>query len=259
MEHEVWFAKLLNDMLGGVAAPVLERLHIEGFGPGRPFSNYLAMEIMVTLIIMAAFTILRSQFSMDKPGAMQHFFELFYDFVKNQARDQAGKHGEAFVPMVMTLGVFILFCNLIGLIPSLEAPTQFIQVTLGCAMTAFLYYNFEGFRAMGVLKYLAHFAGPVWWLAPIMLPIEIFSHLARNLSLSVRLYANMFAGEQVFLVFLHMVPIGIPVIFMGLHVFVAFLQTYIFCLLTLIYLGGAAHHEEHEEHGVERGELAHAH
>src|SRR5260221_3289504 len=252
MEHEVWFAKLLNDVVGSAAAPLLDKLHIEGFGPGRPFTNYLAMEILVTLIIMVLFTVLRSQLSMDRPGGMQHFFELFHDFVKGQAREQAGHHGEKFVPMVMTLGVFILFCNLLGLVPSLESPTNFIQVTLGCAMTAFLYYNFEGFRAMGFFKYLWHFTGPVWWLAPIMLPIEIFSHLARNMSLSVRLYANMFAGEQVFVVFLHLVPIGIPMIFLGLHLFVAFLQTYIFMLMTLIYLGGAAHHEEHAEE-------AHAH
>jgi len=256
MELEVWFTKLLNDLLGGAAQPLLARLHIEGFGPGRPFSNYLAMEILVTLIIMVSFTILRSMLSMDKPGGTQHFFELFHDFVKGQARDQAGPHGDAFVPVVMTISVFILFCNLIGLVPGMEAPTQFIQVTLGCAMFAFLYYNIEGVRAMGLLKYLWHFTGPVWWLAPIMLPITLFSHLARNMSLSVRLYANMFAGEQVFLVFLHLVPVGIPIIFMALHIFVAFLQTYIFMLLTLIYLGGAAHHEEHAE---EHTGPAHAH
>jgi F-type H+-transporting ATPase subunit a len=256
MEHEVWFAKLLNDLLGGVAQPLLARLHIEGFGPGRPFTNYLAMEILVALIIMVLFTLLRSLLSMDKPGGLQHFFELFHDFVKGQAREQVGAHGEDFVPVVMTIAVFILFCNLIGLIPGMEAPTEFIQVTLGCAMFAFLYYNIEGVRAMGLLKYLWHFTGPVWWLAPIMLPIELFSHLARNMSLSVRLYANMFAGEQVTTVFLHLVPIGIPIIFMGLHIFVAFLQTYIFMLLTLIYLGGAAHTEEH---GEEHAEPAHAH
>ncbi len=247
-------------MIGGVSAPLLAKLHIEGFGPGRPFTNYLAMEIMVAIVIMVMFTVLRSMLSMDKPGGVQHFFELFHDFVKGQSLEQVGPHGVKYVPVVMTLTVFILFCNLIGLIPTLEAPTQYIYVTLGCAVFAFLYYHFEGFRAMGVLKYLWHFTGPVWWLAWLMLPIEIISHLGRNLSLSVRLFANMFAGEQVFLVFLHLVPIGIPIIFMALHVFVAFLQSYIFMLLTLIYLGGATHHEhaehEHDEHA--HGDAAHA-
>src|ERR1022692_653294 len=152
MEHEVWFAKLLNDFLGGAAQPLLARLHITGFGPGRPFTNYLAMEIMVALIIMVMFTALRAMLSMDNPGGVQHFFELFHDFVKGQAREQVGPHGEAFVPVVMTITVFILFCNLIGLIPSLEAPTQFIQVTVGCAIFAFIYYHIEGVRAMGLRK-----------------------------------------------------------------------------------------------------------
>jgi len=246
-EHELWFTKILNDVAGGAANSLLQTLHIQAENAARPFPNYVAQEILVTLIVVALFTFLRMKLSMDTPGALQHFFELFHDFTKGQAREQAGHHGDAFVPVVMTLGIFILFCNLLGLVPSFEAPTQNIQVTLGCAMTAFLYYNIQGVKAMGLGKYLWHFTGPVWWLAPLMLPIELFSHLARNLSLSVRLYANMFAGEQVFLVFLHLVPVGIPVIFMGLHVFVAFLQTYIFMLLTLIYLGGAAHHEEHAE------------
>jgi F-type H+-transporting ATPase subunit a len=246
-EHELWFTKLLNDIAGGAAGSLLQSLGIHADVPGRPIPNYVAQEILVALIVIVLFSVLRSMFSMDKPGAVQHFFELFHDFVKGQAREQAGHHGDAFVPMVMTIGVFILFSNLIGLVPTFEAPTQNIQVTLGCAFIAFLYYNLQGVKAMGLGKYLWHFTGPVWWLAPIMLPIELFSHLARNMSLSVRLYANMFAGEQVFQVFLHLVPIGIPMIFLGLHLFVAFLQTYIFMLMTLIYLGGAAHHEEHAE------------
>jgi len=254
-ETELWFTKLLNDWLGSPAGALLWRFGIHPDNIHRPIPNYVAQEILIALIIMVLFSILRSMLSMDKPGATQHFFEIFYDFTKGQAVDQAGHHGAKFTPFVMTLGVFILFSNLIGLAPSFESPTQNIQVTLGCALMSFMYYNLQGVKAMGLAKYLWHFTGPVWWLAPIMLPIEIFSHLARNLSLSVRLYANMFAGEKVFMVFLHLVPIGIPVIFLGLHVFVAFLQTYIFMLLTLIYLGGAAHHEEHAEAPAE----AHGH
>lgn len=246
-EHELWVTKLLNDLAGGPVASLLQAMHIHPENAARPITNYVAQEILVALILVVLFSILRSKLSMDRPGGLQHFFEIFHDFTKSQAHEQAGAHGHEFVPMVMTIGIFILFSNLIGLIPSFESPTQSIQVTLGCALIAFSYYNVQGVKAMGLGKYLWHFTGPVWWLAPLMLPIELFSHIARNLSLSVRLYANMFAGEQVFLVFLHLVPIGIPVIFMGLHVFVAFLQTYIFMLLTLIYLGGAAHHEEHAE------------
>jgi F-type H+-transporting ATPase subunit a len=100
-----------------------------------------------------------------------------------------------------------------------------------------------GFREQGVGKYLAHFAGPIWWLAPLMVPIELVSHMARPLSLTIRLFANMYAGEQVTMVFLSLTYFAVPVIFMGLHVFVSLLQAYIFMLLTMIYVSGAVSHE----------------
>ncbi len=244
MEHEIWITKLFNDLMGPAVGSMLVSWGIHVEHPDKPFTNYVSMEILVALLIVALFLYLRTQLSVDKPGKLQHFFELFYDFTKGQAEEQCGHHhGHKFVPVVMTIGVFILFCNLIGLVPGFESPTMFIYVTLGCAIFAFCYYNFEGMRIQGPVKYLKHFAGPIWWLSPLMFPIEIISNLGRNLSLSVRLYANMYAGEQVFLVFLGLVPLGIPMIFIGLHVFVAFLQTYIFMLLTLIYLGGATHTE----------------
>jgi F-type H+-transporting ATPase subunit a len=129
------------------------------------------------------------------------------------------------------------------LIPSLESPTMFTPVPLGCALLAFLYYNTMGIREQGILNYLKHFAGPMWLLAPLMIPIEIFSHLGRLLSLTARLYANMFAGEQVTLVFLALFPVAVPAVFMGLHVFVAFLQAFVFTLLTMSYVSGAVSHE----------------
>src|SRR5258708_5734654 len=143
-EHELWFTKLLNDVAGGAAGSLLSSLHVQAENAARPITNYVAQEILVALIVVVLFSILRATFSMDKPGGVQHFFELFYDFVKGQAREQAGHHGDAFVPMVMTIGVFILFSNLIGLVPTFEAPTQNIQVTLGCALISFLYYNLQG-------------------------------------------------------------------------------------------------------------------
>lgn len=244
MVHELWITKLMNDVAGSAAGSMLESIGVHAHNPQRPFTNYVAMEILVAAIIVVLFLYLRTQLSVDNPGKLQHFFEVFHDFTKGQAEEQCGHHhGHHFVPVVMTIAVFILFSNLIGLIPGFESPTMFIYVTLGCALFAFFYYHYEGVRIQGPVKYAKHFAGPVWWLAPLMIPIELVSHTGRNLSLSVRLFANMFAGEQVFLVFLGLVPLGIPMIFIGLHVFVAFLQTYIFMLLTLIYLGGATHTE----------------
>src|SRR5262249_27979253 len=138
-----------------------------------------------------------------------------------------------------TIFFFILFNNLIGVIPGFESPTMIPSVPAGCAVAAFFYYNIVGIQANGIFKYLAHFAGPMPLLAPLMIPIELISHLARVLSLTIRLYANMFAGDMVTMVFFSLVPIGIPILFLGLHIGVSFLQTYIFVLLTTVYLAGA--------------------
>jgi len=111
------------------------------------------------------------------------------------------------------------------------------------AVLTFLYYNFYGFKEQGLKGYLGHFAGPIWWIAPLLFPIEIISHCARVMSLTIRLYANMFAGGMVTLVFFSLIPIGIPVVFLGLHVFVSLVQAFVFMLLTMIYLGQAVAHE----------------
>ena len=116
-------------------------------------------------------------------------------------------------------------------------------VPAGCAIATFFYYHIVGVQANGILQYLAHFAGPMPLLAPLMVPIELVSHLARPLSLTIRLFANMFAGEQVTMVFLKLTFFLVPAVFMGLHVFVSFLQAYIFMLLTMMYVAGAVSHE----------------
>ena len=143
-----------------------------------------------------------------------------------------------------TLFVFILSANLIGLIPGFVSPTQCYYVTAGCALLSFLYYNFVGLKKNGLWKYTKHFFGPIPVMAPLMLPIEIISHLARPLSLTIRLFANMYAGEKVMLAFLSLTYLVVPSVFMGLHVFVALLQAYIFVLMTMIYVAGAVA-EEH--------------
>jgi F-type H+-transporting ATPase subunit a len=170
-------------------------------------------------------------------------FEGIHGFVGNQSEEIIGHHSEGFTPFLAALGLFILLCNLIGVIPGFESPTATPAVPLGLAVCAFVYYQAQGFKHSGV-AYLKHFLGPVWWLSWLMLPIEIISHLARMLSLTIRLYANMFAGDMVTLVFFSLVPIGVPIIFLGLHIGVSLLQTYIFVLLTTVYLAGAVA-EEH--------------
>lgn len=247
MEHELWFTKLLNDYAPGVANAILGLFRQHAHNPERPWANFIAMEILVALILIVLFAVLRTRLHVERPGKFQQSFELIYQFVADQADEIVGHGAQRYVAFFGTLFLFILFCNLIGVIPGFESPTMFMPapVPFGCAMAAFLFYNIEGARAQGTLRYLAHFAGPVWWLAPLMIPIEIISHLARPMSLTIRLFANMFAGEQITVIFLGLVPVIFPAVFMGLHVFVALLQAYIFMLLTMVYVQGAVAHESH--------------
>jgi F-type H+-transporting ATPase subunit a len=165
-------------------------------------------------------------------------FESVEGFIQSQSNEIIGHHSEGYTPFLATLLFFILSCNLIGVIPGFESPTAVPVVPLGCALCAFAYYQTQGFKHAGI-GYLKQFAGPVPALALLMIPIELISHLARVLSLTIRLTANMLAGDLVTLVFLSLVPIGVPILFMGLHIGVSLLQTYIFVLLTTVYLQGA--------------------
>jgi F-type H+-transporting ATPase subunit a len=243
MPEQLPFTAFLNHILGGVANAILNAVHMPAKYPAAPINNAFAMEILVALILLLLFVLVRSSLSVDNPGGLQHFFEGINGFIGGQSEEIIGHHSEGFTPFLATLFLFILLCNLIGLIPAFESPTAVPTVPLGCAICAFLYYNFNGFKAQGVGGYLKHFTGPMPALAPLMIPIEIISHLARMLSLTIRLFANMFAGDMVTLVFFSLVPIGIPVIFLGLHVAVSLLQAYIFVLLSTVYLAGAVSHD----------------
>ena len=242
-EHELWFTALLNDHLVGPASALLNALGVHAHNPERPWVNFIAMEILVAVVILAVFAWLRRGLNVEKPGKAQHIFEGLYGFIEAQGDEVVGHGSHRYLAFCGTLFVFILFANLIGIIPGFESPTMFTPVPLGCALAAFIYYHIAGVQAQGLGKYLAHFAGPMPVLAPLMVPIELVSHSARAMSLTIRLFANMFAGEQVTLIFMSLVPVAIPAIFMGLHVFVSFLQAYIFMLLTMVYLQGAVAHD----------------
>jgi F-type H+-transporting ATPase subunit a len=243
MHEQLWFTEILNRLFAGPVAALLVALHIHPKYPDAPISNSAAMEVIVFLFMLLLFVLVRSRLSVDKPGALQHIFEGAHGFVQGQSEEIIGHHSEGYTPFLVTLAFFILFCNLLGLIPGFESPTAVPVVPLGCAICAFFYYQAQGFKHTGV-AYLKHFAGPMPALAPLMVPIEIISHLARVLSLTIRLYANMFAGDMVTLVFFSLIPIGVPIAFLGLHIGVSLLQTYIFVLLTTVYLAGAVA-EEH--------------
>ncbi len=242
------FTALLNKYFGGVALAILHALHIRPTYPKAPITNFVAIEILVTLLLLVFFVLVRMRLSVESPGGLQHIVEGLHNFIQNQSEEIIGHHSEGFTPFLMALGLFILLCNLMGLIPGFESPTANPAVPLGCAVTSFVYYHIQGIKKKGVGSYLEEFMGPFGsdvpfimrlLLKPMMFIIEWISHLARMLSLTVRLFANMFAGDLVTLVFFSLVPLGIPVLFMGLHIFVSFLQAYIFVLLVTVYLAGA--------------------
>lgn len=243
MPEQLWFTEILNHLFAGPVTGLLQALHIHPEYPQAPITNAVAMQLLVFLFLVTVFALVRTRLSVDNPGGLQHVFEGAHGFIEGQSQEIIGHHSERYTPFLMTLTFFILISNLLGLIPGFESPTAVPVVPLGCAVCAFVYYQSQGFRQHGV-AYLKHFMGPMWWLAIIMVPIEIISHLARMLSLTVRLYANMFAGDMVTWVFFSLVPIGVPIIFLGLHLGVSLLQTYIFVLLTMVYLSGAVA-EEH--------------
>jgi F-type H+-transporting ATPase subunit a len=244
-EHEIWLTRLFNDHLAGLGDWLLALVRVHAENPARPWANFITMQLLVAAIIIVVFAYLRPRLSMDRPSKTQHTFEVIYTFLHDEANDNIGHEGPRFLPFLGTLFIFILFCNLIGVIPGFESPTMNPSVPAGCAVLVFVYYNFMGFKQQGVFKYMAHFAGPMPLLAPLMIPIELISHMARPLSLTIRLFANMLAGEKVTVVFLGLTYLVAPAVFMGLHVFVSFLQAYIFVLLTMMYLSETVSHEQH--------------
>jgi F-type H+-transporting ATPase subunit a len=237
--HEAWLTKLMNEHLAGMGNSLLNLVHLKADNPAEPWADFIVMQLFVFVLLIVLFAIMRSRLSVDRPGAMQHVFELIHGFVNEQAEGQVGHDSHKHILIFETLFVFLLAANLIGLIPGFMSPTQVVYVPVGCAILAFVYYNIVGIQKQGIVHYAKHFAGPIWWLAPLMIPIEIIGHLARPLSLTIRLFANMYAGEQVTLVFLSLTYLVVPAVFMGLHVFVGLLQAYIFVLLTMIYVAGA--------------------
>lgn len=170
-------------------------------------------------------------------------FEVAVESLLGLMEGVLGNKAAKFFPLIGSLFIYILVCNVIGLIPGVTPPTENINTNAACAILVFLYYNFMGIREHGFLNYMKHFLGPVIWLGPLMLVIELISHLVRPVSLSVRLFGNMTGDHMVLGVFSDLVPLVVPVIFMGLGLFVAFIQAFVFSLLSIVYLGLATESE----------------
>jgi len=243
MQESLGITHLLNNLFAGPADAVLQMVGVHPANPATPINDTLALEVLVVVGFIAFFVLVRASLSVEKPGTAQQFAEVIHEFVGGQAESIIGHGYEKFQAYVTCVFLFVLTCNLLGLIPGIPAPTMSPVVPLGVAVATFVYYNFHGIRAQGPIGYLKHFAGPIWWISWLLFPIEIISHLARMMSLTIRLWANMFAGDLVTLVFFSLIPVGIPVIFLGLHLGVSVIQAFVFMLLSMIYLGQAVAHE----------------
>jgi F-type H+-transporting ATPase subunit a len=241
--HDMFaITRLLNALFGG---PVSSLQHAVGIQttPATAIDNAFALELLVTLGLILFFLIVRATLSVESPNAAQQVAEIIHGAIGDQSEQIIGHGYEKFQSFVTCIFLFILLNNLLGAIPGIPAPTAHPVVPLGLATLTFLFYNFHGIRAQGPIGYLKHFAGPVWWMAWLIFPIEVISHLARVLSLTIRLYANMFASDLVTLVFFSLIPIAVPAVFIGLHVAVSVIQAFVFMLLTMIYLSLATAHD----------------
>jgi F-type H+-transporting ATPase subunit a len=232
----------LNKYFGNLATQVLHAVHVQPYNPHSPITETFAMEIVVLGLLFLFFVLVRISLNVENPGPIQQLAEMLHGFVSDQADSIIGHGAQRYVMFTTCVLMFVLLSNLLGMVPGLLAPTSVATVPLGVALLCFCYYHYYGVRENGV-GYFKQFVGPIWWISWMMLPIELISHFARILSLTVRLYANMFAGEMVTLVFFSLIPIGIPIVFMGLHLGVALIQAYIFMLLTMIYVSQAVAHD----------------
>jgi F-type H+-transporting ATPase subunit a len=180
-------------------------------------------------------------------GSLVNLLEIAVEKILDLMEGVMGSRqvAERFFPLIGTIFIFILLCNLMGVIPGFLPPTDNVNTNFAISITVFLYYNYCGVREHGIKNYLKHFMGPIIWLAPLIFVIELIGHVVRPVSLSLRLFGNMTGDHLVLGIFSSLVPVLIPVIFMGLGVFISFIQAFVFTLLTMVYIALAVAHEEH--------------
>jgi F-type H+-transporting ATPase subunit a len=261
-----WF----NHVFGPTALRLLHALHIPPKDFERPIPEYVVMSLIVLVLCTILALLLRSRLSVERPGAMQQVAELLLTNpmgfgIKDLLEENVGPEAHRFIAFTGSVSIFILFSNLLSLFPAFRSPTSVAIVPLGCALLTFLYFNYQGFRHHGIGGYLKTFAGSPhdvsgWILAILLFPVEIISTTARILSLTVRLWANIFASDLIYMIFLGLLlgpvewawsksailgiafgifPAFVPIVFVALHIFVSVIQAYVFTVLPSIYIGTA--------------------
>jgi len=245
LEHSLFLVELFNRIFSKPLSALLSLVGIEVKNSEHLVPDYVVMSLIVAVVLILFFS-LSSRKPKLIPSKLQNVLELIIQFFENLLTELIGEKGQKYLPMVATLGLFILACNLLGLVPGFMSPTSKINVTAGCALTVFVYYHWQGIKSLGFFKYLKHFMGPIPLLAPLMIPIEVISHFSRPLSLSMRLFGNIFAEELLILIMVSILPFLLPLPFMLMAIITAIVQAYVFVLLSCIYIAGAvAHEEEH--------------
>lgn len=274
-EHISQITHWFNHVFGPLALRLYHSLNIQPREIEKPIPEHVVMSILVVIIGTVLALILRSRLSVERPGAMQQVAELLLTNplgfgIKDLLEENTGHEAHKFIAFTGSVSIFILLANLLSILPAFTSPTANAVVPLACAILTFLYFNWQGIKHHGVGKYLLTFAGSPkhgadWALAILLFPVEIISTSARLLSLTVRLWANIFASDLIYMIFLSLLvgpvqwawlkspvlglvlavfPVVIPIVFIGLHIFVSIIQAYIFTVLPSIYIGGAIA-EEH--------------
>jgi F-type H+-transporting ATPase subunit a len=270
VEHVSGLTLLVNKYLGPYALALLSFLHITPRHPNRPIPEHIVMAMMVLIVGTVLALLLRSRLSVERPGASQQIAELLLTNplgfgIKDLLEENVHHGASKLIPFVGSISVFVLISNLLSAVPFFAAPTAEKTVPLACAALTFLYFNWQGIKHHGAGHYLLTFAGSPktvgdWALALLLFPVEIVSTSARILSLTVRLWANIVASDLLYTIFLFLftsatvaawsksatlgvlvaiLPATIPLLFIGLHIFVSIIQAYIFTVLPSVYLGMA--------------------
>jgi F-type H+-transporting ATPase subunit a len=232
------------------------------YTPENAVPWYTVMFVIACILSVTLIWIFKGKLSEDEPGGGQQTLEASVLAVRSMLVDVVGPHGIKYFPVVMTFAVLILVSNLMAFFPLFMSPTAATSVTFALGLSSFIYYNYIGVKENGILGHLKHWAGPLWWIAPLIFVIELVGNFVRPLSLGLRLFGNMFADEAVAANIAGLAPPYtqwvVPVFLMPLGLFVAFIQTFVFVLLSMVYLSEVSHpphdehgHEhEHEHHGV---------
>ncbi len=274
MEEQITaLTEFVNRFFGPLALQLLHALGIQPENYDTPIPEYVVMSLVVLLFATVLALILRSRLSADRPGALQQMAEGLLTNrlgfgIKDVLEANSGHDADKFIAFTGSISIFILLSNLLGVVPAFHSPTSIAVVPLACAILTFLYFNWQGLRHHGPIGYAKHFAGPIWLLSWLIFPVELISTSARLLSLTVRLWANIFASDLIYAIFLALfvesyvwaadksailaIPLAvltasIPLAFIALHIFVSIIQAYIFTILPSIYIGAAVS----EGHGSE--------